>query len=445
MRFAANTSEATLPRTLALRAEGLIAPLILTGVFAAAQIGKAIICMPDIRAEMNLGLDIAGLIVAAFATIGALAGVGAGAFVARIGLHRSLIGGLSTIAAGNVLGFYAPDAETLLLARVWEGIGFFGVVLSVPSLLAGLLRGANRNFVMAIWSAYMPAGIVLMLLLAPALPVIGWRNLWLANGVCAIALMVFWFAKILAIMQIDASNNNERARVSARSIFGVLGEKRCLAAALAFFAYSCQIFSMAFALPHFLTSTYAISAGTAGLLGGAVLAVSAAGHIASGYLLRAGIRIWICITIALLTFSILSIFIYSVPLPAAAVVILAAIALGAGGLAPGALYACTPHISPTAESIPTTIGLIQQASNLGQFAGPIMVGAIAAHFGWTFAPLAVVPIAIAGFLTCFLLRGVESGASARDFAALTPNRQLAWNRSLPGAAKTKTPRRSHRH
>lgn len=409
MRLAANTSEAILERAQDPgRSEVLIASLILTGVFAAAQVGKAIICMPDIRAEMHLGLDVAGLIVAVFATLGALAGVGAGAIVARIGLPRSLIGGLSAIAAGNLLGAYAPDAETLLVARILEGLGFFGVVLSVPSLLAALLNGVNRNFVMAIWSAYMPAGIMLMLFLAPALPAIGWRNLFLANGVLAVALVVFWRLSIGTVLPTEAASTDERPGVSLKHVIDVLGKGRCLAAAFAFFAYSCQIFSMSFALPHFLTSTYAISIGAAGLLSGLVLAVSTAGHIASGYLLRAGLRIWSCAAIALLTFAVFSIGIYSAGIPASAVVILAAVSLGVGGLAPGALYASAPHISPSADNIPTTIGLLQQASNLGQFAGPMMVGTLAANLGWPSAAFAVVPIAVAGALACLLLRGTES-------------------------------------
>src|SRR5688572_18034273 len=111
MRIAANVSDDTLVRTPAPeRSASSFASLILAGVFAAAQVGKAIICMPDIRAEMHLGLDVAGLIVAVFATLGAVGGIGAGAIVAHIGLQRSLIGGLSAIAAGNVLGAYAANA-----------------------------------------------------------------------------------------------------------------------------------------------------------------------------------------------------------------------------------------------------------------------------------------------------------------------------------------------
>lgn len=408
LRVATSTFEAA-PAPTPERTQGSAASLILTGVFAAVQIGKAIICMPDIREEMKLGLDVAGMIIAVFATLGALGGVGAGAVVARIGLRRSLIGGLAAIAAGNVLGAYAHDAETLLLARVLEGVGFFSVVLSVPSLLADLLNEANRDFGMAIWSAYMPAGIMLMLLIAPAVPVIGWRNLWLANGVLAGALAVYWCRSLRPVSQSDSASKDRRPVVSVQSVLEVLGEARCLAAAFAFFAYSFQIFSMALALPHYLASAYGIAIGTAGLLSGLAMAVSTAGHISSGYLLRARLRIWVCVATALLTFSVLSTFIYSTALSAPAVLVLAAISLGVGGFAPGALYASAPHVSPTPANIPTTIGLLQQASSLGQFAGPMMMGALAAHSGWPSVVFAVVPVALAGVLACLLLRRAESG------------------------------------
>jgi hypothetical protein len=50
------------------------------------------------------------------------------------------------------------------------------------------------------------------------------------------------------------------------------------------------------------------------------------------------------------------------------------LALGVGGLAPGAIYSSAPKVTPTAEMLPITVGLFQQASNLGQFAGPLVVG-----------------------------------------------------------------------
>ena len=165
-----------------------------SGVVAAAQIGKAIISVPIIRSDLALGLDLAGLIVATFATLGAMTGIGAGLVVGRLGAARSLIGGMGVISLGNVIGASAPDQLVLLVARIIEGVGFLAVVVAIPSMLAQLVTREKRDFVMAAWSAYMPIGIMLMLLVAPLLPTIGWRSFWLANslvtGSCAILLAI---------------------------------------------------------------------------------------------------------------------------------------------------------------------------------------------------------------------------------------------------------------
>src|SRR5262249_18320683 len=107
--------------------------LIGSGVVAAAQIGKAVISIPLIRAGMGIGLAVAGLIVATFASLGASVGVGLGAVVERVGVRRSLISGMGLIAIGNLIGAAAPDVSILLAARIVEGIGFFGAVLAIPS------------------------------------------------------------------------------------------------------------------------------------------------------------------------------------------------------------------------------------------------------------------------------------------------------------------------
>jgi predicted MFS family arabinose efflux permease len=124
--------------------------LIGSGVVASAQIGKAIISMPLIRDDFALGLDLAGLIVAIFATLGATIGIGAGVVVSRLGVRRSLISGMGAVAVSNVIGAGAPDEFVLLAARIIEGVGFFGVVLAIPSMLAQLVRRNARDTVMAV-------------------------------------------------------------------------------------------------------------------------------------------------------------------------------------------------------------------------------------------------------------------------------------------------------
>jgi predicted MFS family arabinose efflux permease len=267
-------------------------------------------------------------------------------------------------------------------------------------MLAQLVSRDVRDTVMAVWSAYMPAGIMLMLLAGPLLPTIGWRNFWFANalvaGSCAILLAIHAPA-------ISTAPRESPSRFFAE-VAAVLRRPRCLVLAFAFFAYSCQIFSLSFALPLLLTSTYNVSLATAGLLSALVLAVSTIGHVSSGLLLRAGVPIWTNIAAAFVFFAFAGFVVYGGVLAVQGASLVAALALGIGGLAPGAIYAAAPRAAPSPSAVPPTIGLVQQASNLGQFAGPVTLGLWVNHLGWHAAPVLVVPAALFGLAAALVLR-----------------------------------------
>jgi MFS transporter, DHA1 family, inner membrane transport protein len=382
--------------------------LIGSGVVAAAQIGKAIISIPLIRADMSIGLDVAGLIVATFASLGASIGVGLGAVVERLGVRRSLIGGMGLIATGNLIGAAAPDASILLAARLVEGIGFFGAVLAIPSTLARVVDENRRDFVMAAWSAYMPTGIMLMLLLAPLLESVGWRAIWQFNALLAAACTL--------LLALYAPELPRKTGVAAghllTQVARVLRHRQSITLAVAFFAYSCQIFSMAFALPLVLTSAHGVALGSAGLLSAAVLAVSAAGHVLSGFLLRAGVPIWANVAASFCVFALSASAVYGELVPATVVGLAAALALGVGGLAPGALYAAAPRVAVDSRAIPATIGMLQQASNLGQFIGPLVLAIWVQDSGWRSAPAIIVPMALLGLAAAFTIRRQSEPATS---------------------------------
>jgi predicted MFS family arabinose efflux permease len=96
--------------------------------------------------------------------------------------------------------------------------------------------------------------------------------------------------------------------------------------------------------------------------------------------------------------------IFTTDLAAPSVALLAALALGVGGLAPGAIYSAAPRVAPTPEALPTTIGLFQQASNLGQFAGPVTIGFVIERLGWHQVPVAFVPVGLAGLAIALAVR-----------------------------------------
>src|SRR5882757_8106097 len=96
----------------------------------------------------------------------------------------------------------------------------------------------------------------------PLLPTIGWRKFWFANALLASACTV------LLALYAPAMSTAPREATSRflAEVAAVVRRPRCLILAFAFFAYSCQIFSLTFALPLLLTSVYKISLGAAGLL-----------------------------------------------------------------------------------------------------------------------------------------------------------------------------------
>jgi MFS family permease len=277
-----------------------------------------------------------------------------------------------------------------------------GVVLAIPSMIPQLVRREVRDTVMAVWSAYMPAGIMLMLFVGPLLPTIGWRSFWFANASVASV-----YAILLAIYApaIPTAPQKVTRRFFAE-VAAVVRRPRSLVLAFAFFAYSCQIFSLSFALPLLLTSAYHVSLGVAGLLSALVLAVSTIGHVSSGFLLRAGVPIWTNIAAAFIFFAFSGFAVYGGALTAEGTSLVAALALGIGGLAPGAIYAAVPHAVPTPSAMPPTIGLVQQASNLGQFAGPVTLGLWVDHLGWQAAPSIVTPVALGGLACALVLRRI---------------------------------------
>ncbi len=134
------------------------------------------------------------------------------------------------------------------------------------------------------------------------------------------------------------------------------------------------------------------------------MAVSTIGHISSGFLLRAGVPIWANVAAAFAFFAFSAFAVYGGALTAQGTALVAALALGIGGLAPGAIYAAAPRAAPAPWAVPPTLGLVQQASNLGQFAGPVALGLWVDRLGWQAAPAIVAPVALIGFASALVLR-----------------------------------------
>lgn len=368
------------------------------GVSAALHLGKLPPAVPALQADLGIGLVQAGfllsLVQAAGMTLGLLAGLAADA----IGLRRSMLTGLVIVtlaSAGGGLVQAGPHAIAWLLAfRVLEGVGFLLAVMPGPGLIRKLAPAGAEKAALGLWGAYMPFGVALALLLGPA--VIGmanWNGWWWALSLVSAA------AALSVLLQVPPDGARAAAAGGAATSSGRLRDTLRAAGprrtALAFAVYSSQWM----AVIGFLPAIYAaagVPAGWNAVLTALAAAMNIAGNLLGGRLLQRGMapaRLlrWGFATMALASFAAFSQWgqgadALALP-PAVRYLAVCLFSLG-GGVVPATLFMLAVRVAPGPSTVSTTVGLMQQASSLGQFIAPPAVAWVAHQVGgwqWTWA------------------------------------------------------------
>ncbi|MEY4416075.1 MAG: hypothetical protein RIQ53_3368 [Pseudomonadota bacterium] len=150
------------------------------GLLAAAQLGKMSALAPWIGPALGLGLTLMAVVISALEAGGALLGSAGGRLAGRWGLERTLAIGLAALAAAGGLQALASGGATLLAARALEALGYLGVIVTAPVLMARhAAHGGGPHTVaqaMSLWSTFVPMGIACGAAIAAALAAHGgWR------------------------------------------------------------------------------------------------------------------------------------------------------------------------------------------------------------------------------------------------------------------------------
>jgi predicted MFS family arabinose efflux permease len=362
--------------------------VIAAGVIAALHVGKLPPALPVLGQVLGVSLLQAGFLLSLVQFAGMALGLVTGLAVQRVGLKRSMVGGLWVLALAGALGAMAPNLYGLLAARVLEGLGFLWVVLPAPALVRRLVPPEKLSGMLGVWGAYMPLGASLALLAGPYVislgaPQWGWRILWwmLAALAGTLALLVARRVPAEPSLAVDAP-----ARASGGRLIGAtLRSRATWLLAMAFATYSGQWL----AVVGFLPSIYAqagVAGGWAGPLTALAAAVNIIGNVAAGRLLGRGVRPLALLGTGFLVMAggALLAFSAQVPPPLQYAAILGFSMLG--GLVPATLFSLAVRLAPGADTVSTTVGWMQQWSALGQFAGPPVVAWAAATAGswqWT--------------------------------------------------------------
>src|SRR5690606_6519826 len=128
------------------------------------------------------------------------------------------------------------------------------------------------------------------------------------------------------------------------------------------------------------------------------------GNLAAGLLLQRGVPLWIIMVVAFGFLGVAALGIFNAAYPVALVAVLASASLALTGLIPASIFAASPRLAPAPHLMAVTLGLIVQASNIGQLLGPAALGSWVENYGWSSAPILFGAIAFGGIAIALLLR-----------------------------------------
>jgi len=369
------------------------------GLAAGAYMTKVPPALPALRGELGLTLVESGFIATTFNLMGMLVGILAGVLCDRFGHKRLALAGLVIMAAGGALGAAALGFGTLLASRFFEGVGFILLSVSAVALMnAAAATPRDRAKALGLWSAYMPTGGSIALLAAPWLIASwGWRGLWLvlalAAAVCAVA-----FARLVP-------EPHRHGEVNFMKLVGEsLAQKGSMVLALLFAFYVGQWTSIMVWLPTFLVEHH-VSAGPAAAATALMVVANIPGNLAGGWLLARGVPRGTLVVGAAAIAALCETGMAADALPGALRYALVLIFSACAGVIPASIFAGMPLHAKTPQHIGTANGIVMQASQIGQFLGPLAIAWIATRFGSWHAALWVLLAFAAGAAACGIAIG----------------------------------------
>ncbi|MEO5736825.1 MAG: MFS transporter, partial [Variovorax sp.] len=341
-----------------------------------------------------------------------------------IGLRRSMLIGLSIVTLASLLGglvghIGAPQVVVwLLILRALEGVGFLLTVMPAPGLIRAMAPPGAEKAALGLWGAYMPLGVALALLCGPTLIAwAGWPGWWWALALVSGATTL-WVAAVVPpdrLRAIATATTGWRERLHA-----TLGAAGPWTVSLAFAVYSAQWM----AVIGFLPAIYAgagVPSDWSAVLTALAAALNIVGNVAGGRWLQQGaaparLLRWGFTAMALGSLTAFAQWgqgADALMLPAALRYAAVCVFSLAGGMVPATLFMLSVRLAPGPSTVSTTVGMMQQASALGQFIAPPLVAWIAHRAGgWQWTWVVALACSLAGIALASSLPAASRSASA---------------------------------
>ena len=359
----------------------MVAVLVGAGVVMALHIGKMPPALPALRAETGIGLETAGWLISLTNLTGAVSAMALALLAGRLGYGRLIVGGALVASAASFLGPLVGSITGLFICRFFEGLGFIVSTVSVPPLLVRFVARDDQRLALSIWSAYLPAGAGLMMIVAAALPpTTGWHGPWYAAAAASLAVAV-----ILPFTDLRGSGPARAVphqRLSWAPVDAVLRTPGLLLLGFCFALYAGSWYAVVGLLPVLQVERMGFAPATAALVTALVVALNALGNVASGWLLHRGVRRAPLLAFTASVMALCSAGLFPESLPDPVRLALAFVFSTLGGMIPAALFSGVPLHARRIELMGVANGLVVQITNIGSLLGPPITGLLVTHGGW---------------------------------------------------------------
>lgn len=380
---------------------------VLCGVAVAMNIGKVPIAMPQLRAEFGLSLVAAGWVSSMVNTLAVTMALLFGLLGGRVGALRMCLLGLLVSIGGGIGGLFAQTGAMLLLSRFAEGAGMISVAVSAPALLSAASRLCDQRFAMGLWSSYLPGGVGAVMLLAPlAMPLGGWRALWILT-------LLIVLAAAIAVFHLRAAYRPSLEPGDAQT-HPLAAAKEALAhpvpwlLSIVMAGWTTQYYAIVIWLPTFLREQRDFSPLAISLLTCSIALINVPGNILGGSLLQRHYRRSNLIVVGSLVAGLSGVGIFLDLFPDIVRYGLCMTLSLVGGLIPASVLSASAHLAKTPKQNGALQGLFMQFGNLGPFVGPPLIAALVAESGrWDDALVVTGSGALIGVVLGLVLRRYE--------------------------------------
>ena len=384
---------------------------VLCGVVVAMNVGKVPIAMTELRSEFGLSLVAAGWVSSMINTLGVTTALLFGLLGDRLGAYRMCLIGLFISALGGVAALFASNETVLLASRFAEGAGVVAVAVSAPALLSAACAPLDRRFALGIWSGYLPAGVGLVMLLAPlVMPVGGWRGLWVLT-LAAIVLSALAVHRSRAAYHLPPADTIERHPfITAKE---ALSQPEPWLLAIAMATWTLQHYALIIWLPTYLLEQRGLQPFAVAMLTCLMVLANVPGNMLGGILLHRHFGRGNMIAFASLVTGLSGVGIFLDIFPDVVRYALCLTLSFVGGLIPASVLSASARYARTPKQIGTLQGLFIQWGQVGPFIGPPLIAMLVAASGlWRDALLVTGSAALLGIVFGLLIRRHENRHAA---------------------------------